>query len=378
MSTFRNQSTSEYMVWAKTRSQSRYNLATSGVRHFPIRDLGVNLEDIELSGPSGYGYEPLQQALAAKCNVSPECVVASVGTSLANHLAMAAVVEPGDEVLIEHPAYEPILALARYLGAEIKRFRRRFEDGFGIDSEEVRRQVTPRTRLIVVTNLHNPSSVLIEETSLRQLGEIARRVGAHVLVDEVYLEAIFPEKSLRQGGDSGSRTTPRNAFHLGNEFIVTSSLTKVYGLSGLRCGWILAEPELARRVWRLTDLFHNIPTHSAERLSVVALERLEKIAERARVLLETNRTLLFRFLDKRSDLEVIRPPHGTVIFPRLKQGTSDNLCTTLQDRYETTVVPGRFFEMPDHFRLGIGGDTDTLAAGLERLGAALDECGARA
>lgn len=373
----RNQITSEYMEWAKTRSQSRYNLATSGVRHFPFRDLGVTLEDIELSGPSGYGYEPLQQALAEKCNVPPECVVASVGTSLANHLAMAATLEPGDEVLIEHPAYEPLLALARFLGAEIKRFRRRFEDGFGIDYEEVRRQVTPRTRLIVITNLHNPSSVLIEEASLRQLGEIAQSAGAHVLVDEVYLEAIFPEKSLSHDRASGSRIAPRASFHLGSEFIVTSSLTKVYGLSGLRCGWILAEPDLAKRMWRLTDLFHNIPAHPAERLSVVALEHLDQIAERARTLLETNRDLLFRFLDSRSDLEAIRPPFGTVIFPRLRQGASEDLCTLLRDRYETTIVPGRFFEMPDHFRLGIGMETETLAAGLERLGGALDEFGAR-
>ncbi|MFI5176814.1 MAG: aminotransferase class I/II-fold pyridoxal phosphate-dependent enzyme, partial [Terriglobia bacterium] len=173
----RSQTTSEYMVWAKTRSQSRYNLANSGVRHFPIRDLGVTLEDIELSGPSWYGYEPLQQALAARSQVSPECVVAAVGTSMANHLAMAAVVEPGDEVLIEHPAYEPILALARYLGVEIKRFSRRFEDGFGIDLEEVRRQVTGRTRLIVLTYLHYPSSVLMDETSLKHLGDIAREAG---------------------------------------------------------------------------------------------------------------------------------------------------------------------------------------------------------
>ncbi len=374
----RSQTTSEYMVWAKTRSQSRYNLANSGVRHFPIRDLGVTLEDIELSGPSWYGYEPLQQALAARSQVSPECVVAAVGTSMANHLAMAAVVEPGDEVLIEHPAYEPILALARYLGVEIKRFSRRFEDGFGIDLEEVRRQVTGRTRLIVLTNLHNPSSVLIDETSLKQLGEMAREAGAHVLVDEVYLETLFQqEESLELSLPSGSRVSSRSSFHLGNQFIVTSSLTKAYGLSGLRCGWILAEPELAKRMWRLTDIFNNIPAHPGERLSVIALQHLNKIAERARVLLETNRGLLFRFLDTRRDLEAIRPPFGTVIFPRLKRGSADPLCALLRDRYETTVVPGRFFEMPDHFRLGIGGDTETLAAGLERLGAALDECGAR-
>ena len=120
---------SEYMEWAKTRADARFNLATSGVAPYSIKDLGATLEDLELSGPSRYGYEPLQNALAAKCGVPADCVVAAAGTSLANHLAMAAVIEPGDEVVMEHPVYEPLLALARYLGAEVKRFDRRAQAG---------------------------------------------------------------------------------------------------------------------------------------------------------------------------------------------------------------------------------------------------------
>lgn len=351
---------SEYIEWAKTRSQARFNLATSGVAHYPLKELSVTLDDIELSGPSWYGYEPLLNALAAKCQVAPDCLVAAIGASQANHLAMATMIEPGDEVLIEQPVYDPVLALAYYLGARVKRFRRRFENGFRIEPEEIERNVTPRTRLIVITNLHNPSGALTDEAALQQIGEIARRVGARVLVDEVYLEMLFER-------------APRSAFHRGREFIVTNSLTKVYGLSGLRCGWILAEPELARRIWRLNDLFCNIPAHPAERLSVIALERLDKIAARARALLETNRALLNRFFDSRDDLEIVRPEFGTVAFPRLKRGNVDELCTLLRDKYDTTVVPGKFFEMPDHFRIGIGGDSDALRAGLDRLGAALDE-----
>lgn len=355
---------SEYIEWAKVRSHAKFNLATSGLVSYPLRELGVTMEDVELSGPSFYGYEPLQQALAAKAGVSPDCVVAAVGTSLANHLAMAAVLEPGDEVLVEQPAYDPLLLVARYLGAQVNRFLRRREDGFAIDPEEVGRNITPRTRLIVITNLHNPTSALADDTVLRQVGEIARRAGAYVLVDEVYLEAVFAE---------APRTAPHTAFKLGNEFIVTSSLTKAYGLSGLRCGWILAEPALAKRIWRLNDLFDVIPAHPAERLSVVALKRLVKVVVRARALLEANRPLIDRFLDARADLECARPKYGTVVFPRLKSGSVDRLCELLREKYETTVVPGRFFEMPDHFRIGLGGETDILAAGLQRLRTALDE-----
>ena len=93
-----------------------------------------------------------------------------------------------------------------------------------------------------MTNLHNPSGALIDDETLKQIGEIARRVGARVLVDEVYIETLF-------------ETSPRTSFHFGNEFVVTSSLTKAFGLSGLRCGWIFAEPELAKRMWLLNDLF---------------------------------------------------------------------------------------------------------------------------
>ena len=99
---------------------------------------------------------PLQQAIAAHHGVDPDCVVESAGTSMANHLAMAAIIEPGDEVLIEHPAYGPILDIAQYLQANVKRFRRVEENGWAIDPEEVRRCITPKTRLIVITNLHNP------------------------------------------------------------------------------------------------------------------------------------------------------------------------------------------------------------------------------
>jgi aspartate/methionine/tyrosine aminotransferase len=354
---------SSYMQWAKTRSHAPFNLATSGLAHFPLRELGVSLDDIEMSGPSWYGYEPLQEALARKTGAAAGCIVAATGTSMANHLAMAALLEPGDEVLIEQPAYDPLLAVASYLGARIRRFARHAASGFAVDPEEVERNSTPETKLIVITNLHNPTSVPAAEAALRQVGETARRIGARVLVDEVYLEMVAVQ---------APHIAARSAFHLGDEFIATSSLTKAYGLSGLRCGWILAAPELAQRMWRLNDLFGVIPAHPAERLSVLALNHLDRIAGRARALLEANRPLLGRFLDSRGDLECVRPPYGTVAFPRLKSGKVEQLCSLLREKYETTIVPGRFFEMPEHFRLGIGGNTGMLAAGLDRLAAALD------
>jgi aspartate/methionine/tyrosine aminotransferase len=352
---------SAYMHWAKTSSQARFNLAPSGLADLSLRDLRVSLDDLAITG-GGYGYGPLKRALAARYQVDTDAIVTAAGTSFANHLAMAALVNPGDEVLIEHPAYEPLLALARYLGVEVKRFSRRFEDGFRLLPEEIEQQLSSRTRLLVITNLHNPSGVLTGDETLKYLGQIARQVNARVLVDEVYIETLFED-------------SPRTSFHLGNEFVITSSLTKAFGLSGLRCGWIFAEPELARRMWLLNDIFAPTPVHVGERLSVLALQQIEEIAGRAHSLLDRNRRLLNQFLDTREDLETIRPEFGTIMFPRLKSGSVDRLCELLREKYETSIVPGRFFEMPGHFRIGFGGDSESLEQGLERLGAALDQIG---
>jgi aspartate/methionine/tyrosine aminotransferase len=351
------------MNWAKTRSTAKFNLATSGLGNLKLRELRVSLDDLEITD-GGYGYQPLIQSIATRYRVDPEAVVTAAGTTFANHLAMAALIEPGDEILFEHPAYEPMLAAALYLGANVKRFARRFENGFRIVPEELAPLVSENTRVIVLTNLHNPSGVLIDEAEITQIGEIARDVGARVLVDEVYMETLFAD-------------SPQTAFHLGNEFVVTSSLTKAFGVSGLRCGWIFAEPELAKRMWLLNDLFAATPVHAGERLSVVAMQQLGEIGARAKELLDRNRRLLNEFLDTREDLEAIRPQFGTVIFPRVRRESSDELCQLLREKYETSIVPGRFFEMPAHFRVGIAGDTAVLEKGLERLGKALDEIGRR-
>lgn len=349
------------MQWAKQRPKVTYDLALSGILNLPFPELEAQIEDIDLNGDNSYGYAPLVDALAQHCDVPAEQVVTiSGGTSMANHLAMAAAIEHGDEVLIEEPTYEPLLALAKYFGARVKRFSRSADSGFRIDGDELERKVSSTTKLIVLTNLHNPSSTLIDETTLRRAGEIAASVGARVLVDEVYLEAMF-------------ENAPRSSVHLGRQFIATSSLTKGYGLSGLRCGWILAEPELTERMRLLHDIFGALAPHPAERLSVVAMQKLPKFIARAQNILETNRAVLNDFLDSREDLKTARSAQGTTCFPRLMKGRVDDLSDLLYAKYDTAVVPGRFFESPQHFRIGMCAEAELFREGVNRLGAALDE-----
>jgi len=351
---------SDYMNWAKLYSKARYNLATSGVRAFPLREFGVTIDQLEINGDSTYGYAPLQEAMAKKCEVNPDCVVAAAGTSMANHLAMAALLEPGDEVSMEHPTYELLVATARYFDADIKSFPRLEGEGYALNPAAIRKVVSPKTKLIVITNLHNPSSVLTPDATLREIGDIARSVGAHVLVDEVYLDAVY-------------ENTPRTSFHLGPEFIVTNSLTKVYGLSGLRCGWILAQPDLAQKMWRLNDLFGSIPAHPAELLSVIALQHLDKMRERARKIVEADRAVLAKFISDHAPVHVsaVKTPFGTTSFLGLTKGSADQFLTRLRNDYETTAVPGRFFGMPNHFRIGMGVDTEMFTAGLRYISEAL-------
>jgi aspartate/methionine/tyrosine aminotransferase len=202
--------------------------------------------------------------------------------------------------------------------------------------------------------------VLVDEPTLRQIGDLARNCGARVLVDEVYLEAMF-------------ENAPNPAISLGPEFIVTSSLTKGYGLSGLRCGWIIAEPEIAEKIRRLDDIFAASAPNVMERLSVGAINRLPNIAARARLILETNRKTLRKFLQTRDDIEVVATEFGTTSFPRLRNANVEKLYSILIEKYDTGVVPGRFFESPQHIRIGICCEPEKFQIGVERVGGALDD-----
>ncbi|HEX6740393.1 MAG TPA: pyridoxal phosphate-dependent aminotransferase [Sphingomicrobium sp.] len=348
---------SDYMHWAKFKPPVRFPLTSSEVPHVRLDSLPISIADLDLDGASHPRYAPLRAAIARRYGVPSQQVVAADGTSMANFLAMAALIAPGDQVLIERPTYEPLLGAAGFLGADVSRFDR--GDGFRLDIDRVAAAAGERTRLIVITNLHNPSSALAEEEDLLALAEIARRSKARILIDEVYLDSAVPPRP--------------SAVHLGPEFVCTNSLTKVYGLSGLRCGWILAQPELAERMWRLNDLFGVNQAHQAERLACIAFERLDDIVGDTPAMLERNRTAFNAFIAARPDLDCMRVEHGIVAFPRWLGGDTDRLADHLRDRYDTAVVPGRWFELPDHFRVGLGVESGLLEEGLSRLGQALDD-----
>ncbi len=346
---------SVYMTWAKRHAAARYNLANSGILWCEPADLPLRPGEIPLNGPNVEGFVPLKEAIAAKYGVGVDQVVLAQGTSFANFLSCSTLLELGDEALVEQPTYEPLLALIRYLGAKVKRFPRTLENGYRIDPDEVVRLVTSRTRLIVITSPHNPSGVVAEPAALSRIAGIAGEAGAWVLLDEVYRDILFED-------------APPSAVHLGPRFIATSSLTKSYGLGGLRCGWALCEPDLAERMRRLNDLMGAVGPIPAEAMGAAAFRALPALEARTRNLMEPNTRLAHAFLRDHADLlECVVPPRAMTVFPRLRHAeTSDLLHDRLRKR-ETSIVPGRFFESPRHFRLGFAVGTADVAEGLRRL-----------
>lgn len=350
---------SVYMTWAKYFAGAKYNLANSGILGCEAGELAITPQDVLLNGPNHEGYAPLKEAIVRR--YAAESVVIAQGTSMANFLTMATLLERGDEVLIEQPAYDPFLAAASYLGADIKRFVRRFENGYQLDLDELKTLISPRTKLLVLSNPHNPSGVNLNAETIAQVGELAAAVGAYVLVDEVYRDILFEDAE------------PVAAL-LGDHFITTSSLTKAYGLSGLRCGWVLCEPRLAMRMQRMNDLFGAVGSMPSDSLALAAFRQLDRLLERTRTIMEPNQYLIRTFLAAHEEyLEYVLPKHSMTVFPRLKNLPDSEVLHNRLRLYETSIVPGKFFEDAQHFRLGFAVRTVDVEAGLGFLSRTLQQ-----
>lgn len=351
----------DYLLWAKRRPHPENDLARSDVVGVSLDELPGARAAMELSGRNDDGYAPLVQAIARRYGVGEDRVATATGTSGANFLACAALLRPGDEVIVERPGYDPLIAAPRMLGARVVRFDRRFEDGFRIDVGRIEAALTPRTRLVIVTNLHNPSCVATAEDTMRALGALAGRRGFHVLVDEIYLDSA-----------PGQPCPP--AATISPWFVSTSSLTKVYGLAALRCGWALASPGVAEEIRRARDLIDGTGSVLADRAAVAAFEHLPMLAARSRAILEPHLAMVDAFMAAQPAFEWVRPDGGTVAFPRMRDGRpADRLAERLLAQYQTAVVPGRFFDAPAHIRMAFGIRRHALERGLDALGRALRE-----
>ncbi len=348
-----------YVTWMKRAPEVEFNLMGSNLLPCSVEDLPGARQALALDGFHEEGYEPLLEAIAGHHGVEVAQVAVANGASGANFLVCGALLEAGDEVLVECPAYDPLLGVPRFLWAEVNRFHRVYEEGFQVNPDRVAHALTPDTRLIILSNLHNPTGVHTPPEILREVGKLADEVGAKVLVDEVYLESVH-----------GMELVP--AATLSPTFISTSSLTKAYGLSGLRAGWALAEPEVAEKIRRVRDIVDGVGAFPSELLACLAFQNLPALRERARAILEPNMERLRAFIRGEPALDWVPPAGGSVGFPRIR-GREDvtTFVEGLRHTQGTGVVPGHFFEAPAHFRIALGGHAHVLEEGLTRLGRAL-------
>ncbi len=353
-----------YLRWAKVRPRVTYDLAASGLVAVSTEELlgeAAAKSCFDISGPNDEGYLPLREAIGRRYGMDAGCVSIANGAAGANFLVCLALLSRGDDVLIELPAYDPLIAAARVAGANVIHFQRRWEEGFALDPDAVVRAITPATRLIVISNAHNPSGALAGPDALAEIGRAAAAAGAYVLVDEVYLEAQHDASPM-----------PRPAASLGDVFITTSSLTKAYGLSGLRCGWILAAQELSDHFRQSRDVVDGSGPFVSERLALTAFEHIDRLRERARAILAANLSVLREMAVGNPRLEWLEPQAGTTAFPRVKDiGDTSSLVERLIRDFDTVAVPGRFFQQPLNLRLSFAGQHDMVREAAARLDRAL-------
>lgn len=346
-----------YIVWAiEHYGRVAYDLAASGIPLVNADDFGATPD---LFDPKGY--EALRGSIA-KYNDLPEAeVVAALGTTQALFLAYGSVLVPGDDVLVEHPGYEPLTRTAEGLGATVRTFERRREDGYRVDPDRVAAAMTPRTRLVVVTDHHNPTGVRVGTEAILEIARIAEAQGAYVLVDEVYA----PFEALPDDG-----VFRHSARKLAPNILAIGSLTKCYGLGMFRVGWLLGPAGVVARAAdaQVAASGHLPLAHAC--LGAAAFAAVPRLAARAKRLTDGKRAMAEAWVAKHPQLRWSAPASGLFGFVTV-DGAGD-LRPTIEaclDKNGVLVGPGTFFGAPDGFRLSWATCEPTrFAEGLARLG----------
>ncbi len=351
----------KYLHWAFDHvGRSELDLAASGILPFGEAELPP------LEGPiDARAYGTLVEAIAAFNQAPEECVVPTLGASHGLFVAMSALVSPGDEVLVEAPTYEPLLAVPEQLGAKVVTFERRPEARYLLEPNQIAAKMTDRTKLVVVTNLHNPTGV---HTPLEVLGDIAALCaerGATLLVDEVYAPFVDLQKPAYAS----------SAARLGANVVCVSSLTKCWGAGPHRIGWVTGSGTAidACRTHLVTTLGHLPVGHAARGVHI--FRHLESLTARAERDLAKKRDRVGAWMASRKDLSWSAPEHGLFGFATRTKDANEDLRARIekgQRERSVLVVPGSFFGVKNGFRLAWSLPLERLDEALGRLGEVLD------
>lgn len=349
-----------HLTWLKSKKGARHNLGSSSVLSLTLEDIGPLDMSQQVGDANPAGDPELVGLISRIYGVGEDRILITNGAGEANLHAAMACVRKGCEVLAERPIYHSLVEVSRFLGARIVHFNRRMTGGFGVDLEEIKQKLTRKCRLVVLTNMHNPSCAMLDRKTMKGIAEIAADKGARVLSDEVYLDC------------AGGAGPPPLAAMADNAFS-TNSLSKAYGAGGFRMGWMLAAPDMVRAVKRLRDHTSIAPNRIGEEITKNILRRRQTFLDRTQALTGQNTEAMERWVRSRSDVGWFRPPFGTICFPRmLKKASTIEIGQRYYDREGGLVCPGEFFFLPGHFRIGLGGDPKKMEPALEALGRVLD------
>lgn len=342
----------------------QHSLAPSCAKPLGVRELlnlaGENVEtflnelgDMKLGYGDFYGSPRFLKAVCSLFkNCKPEMVIATHGTCGANHMAMMALIEPGDNVVAIVPNYQQHYSIPESIGAEVRLLHLKKANHYLPDLDELRSLVDESTKMITLSNPNNPTGAFIEAAMLKEIADIAKSVDAYVLCDEIY-----------RGLDTGYMTSIVDLYDKG---ISTGSMSKVFSMAGTRMGWIVSQlPE----TYELCDARRDYDTISCgvidDLLAAIALENKDKILERNRTIIQRNHQILTDWLDSQPKMHCYSEGHGTTLLLEYDYDIdSRTFCQRAFDEAELFLCPGDCFELEHCFRIGYGYDSEQLMNGL--------------
>lgn len=348
-----------------------YNLSESGVHPLTLKELLTpkELEEVrrvEIGYTQTNGTPELRERISLLYpGIGLERILATAGSSEANFLLIWSLIEPEDEVLFELPNYMQMWGLLRAFGAKVKPFILREDMGWQPDPDELRKLVTDKTKIIVLTNPNNPTGSVLSAESMEIIIGLAAKVGAWILCDEVY-----------QGAELSGVRTP-SFWGKYDKVLVVNGLSKAYGLPGLRIGWIVGPEEIIEKTWPYHDYTTISPSALSDKLASIALDpkNRDRILARTRGILNKNFPILEAWLRKQGGIFTFRPPQaGAILFAHYSLPiNSTELVEKLIREKSVLLVPGDHFEVDHYLRFGYGPEETYLLTALGRVEEALKE-----
>ena len=339
-----------------------YDIGESGTKFLTVKEIDIDLNEVELRYGYHLGHPTLRKEIAKQYDGnSLDNVAVTTGASEANFAVIAHLVGPKDHLIVEHPTYPSLYQVARSLGRDLTLFKLDWDNDFRPDMDKLRKLVKPNTKLITLTHPNNPTGSVITEADLKEAIEIAEEAGAYLMVDETYRELMF-------------ETPPPLAATMSPIVISLTSMSKIWGLPGIRIGWAVADNQIVEAIRAVREQVTICNSSIGEAIALEVLHKKDEVLSIIRKAVISNFKIVKDWMDSQEWLEWIEPRSGVVGAPRLKRGGStDELCELLVTKYKTFTVPGSRLELDGYFRLGFGGEQEELVEGLEQLGKALKE-----